>query len=69
MASKDDKRAPGVVDIHGAVANNEEAQIKRYVDGGGDLNARDGNNLTPLHIASAGGFSSAVEFLIKHNAG
>lgn len=54
--------------IHRAVARNDEEEIKRYVEGGGDLDVRDQNDLSPLHIASAGGFSSVVEFLIKHSA-
>lgn len=59
----------GDIDIHIAIAHNEEEKIKMYVDGGGALDARDANQLTPLHVASAGGFSNIVEFLIKHKAG
>lgn len=69
MAMATEAKPHGGVDIHSAVAHNREEEIKTYVDGGGAIDARDANNLTPLHIASAGGFSNIVEFLIKHNAG
>ncbi|CAN0329152.1 unnamed protein product [Ectocarpus sp. 6 AP-2014] len=59
----------GSIDIHQAVAHNREDQIKQYVDAGGDLDRRDGNNLAPLHIAAAGGFCNVVEFLLMHKAG
>ncbi|CAM9922472.1 unnamed protein product [Hapterophycus canaliculatus] len=65
----DSQEVCGGVDIHLAVAHNDEEQIKAYVSGGGDLDARDRNNLSALHIASAGGFSSVVEFLLRNKAG
>lgn len=35
---------------------------------GGDLETRDHSNATPLHIASANGYLSVVEFLLDHHA-
>lgn len=66
LQEKDSQRE--TIDIHLAVAHNDEERIKTYVSGGGDLDARDRNNLSPLHIASAGGFSSVVEFLLRNKA-
>lgn len=57
------------IDIHHAVARNDEEQIKKYVFSGQDLDRRDKDSLTPLHVASAGGFRAIVEFLVKHEAG
>lgn len=56
------------VDIHSAVKRNDEVQIKKYVCRGGDLEARDKDALTPLHVASAGGSAAVVEYLIKKGA-
>ena len=57
------------IDIHHAVARNDEEQIKKYVFSGQDLDRRDKDSLTPLHVAAAGGFRAIVEFLVKHQAG
>lgn len=58
----------GAIDIHNAVSHNDEGLIKNYVGNGGDLEARDKDYLTPLHVAAAGGFRTVVEFLTKHKA-
>ncbi len=34
---------------------------------GGDLEFRDHNGATPLHVASANGYLSVVEFLLDHH--
>lgn len=60
---------PEAIDIHHAVAQNHEEQVKKYVFSGQDLDCRDKDSLTPLHVAAAGGFRATVEFLVKHKAG
>ena len=35
---------------------------------GGDLETRESSGATPLHIASANGYLSVVEFLLDHHA-
>lgn len=54
--------------IHAAVTLNDEGYIKRYVSQGGDLEVRDKDALTPLHVAAAGGFENVVEYLAKQGA-
>lgn len=56
------------INIHHAVGHNDEELIKTYVENGGDLEARDKDYLTPLHVAAAGGLRTVVEFLTKHKA-
>lgn len=57
------------MDIHRAVAENDEGLIKKYVLSGFDLEARDKDYLTPLHVAAAGGQRAVVEFFMKHQTG
>lgn len=54
-----------MIDVYAAVQNNDEVAIKQYAESGGDLEARDKDALTPLHVAAAGGYSNVVEFLTK----
>ena len=54
------------IDIHRAVGRNDEELINKFVLGGGNLEARDKDWLTPLHVAAAGGLLAAVEFFMKH---
>lgn len=56
------------IDIHSAVKRNDEVQIKKFVCRGGNLEARDKDALTPLHVASAGGSAAVVEYLTKKGA-
>lgn len=56
------------IDVHAAVQRNDEVVIKNYVLRGGNLEARDKDALTPLHVAAAGGFTNVVEYLTKEGA-
>ena len=42
--------------------------LMHWQTSGGDLEIRDSSNATPLHIASANGYLSVVEFLLDHHA-
>ncbi|XP_054621331.1 protein phosphatase 1 regulatory subunit 16A isoform X1 [Dunckerocampus dactyliophorus] len=44
------------------------ADIRALVQNGADLNSRDDNGATPLHIASANGYLSVAELLLEHRA-
>jgi len=44
------------------------ADLLAWQTSGGDLETRDPSNATPLHIASANGYLSVVEFLLDHHA-
>ena len=38
--------------------------VKRHLDKGSDVNAKDENGVTPLHYAAEGGYNEIVELLI-----
>ncbi|WP_257266958.1 ankyrin repeat domain-containing protein [Endozoicomonas sp. ONNA2] len=42
--------------------------IKAMIDRGADVNARNGNNETPLHCAASKGDAATIEFLVCHGA-
>ena len=42
------------VDIHEAVSTGNIEAVKRYLDAGADVNAKD-DGWTPLHLAASGG--------------
>ena len=44
------------------------SDLMSWQTNGGDLETRDISNATPLHIASANGYLSVVEFLLDHHA-
>lgn len=68
VSSSPEASAPEEIDIHRAVGFKDEESIHKYVVGGGDVEAKDKDSLTPLHLAAAGGFRTIVEFMIRHNA-
>lgn len=41
--------------------------LKKLAEQGGDLEYRDAQGATPLHIAAANGYSSVVEFLLDNH--
>ena len=42
--------------------------VKRHLDKGSDVNAKDENGVTPLHYAAEGGYNEIVELLIAAGA-
>ncbi|MDP6737298.1 MAG: ankyrin repeat domain-containing protein [Nitrospinaceae bacterium] len=42
--------------------------VKRHLDNGSDVNAKDEEGVTPLHYAAEGGFNEIVELLIDKGA-
>jgi ankyrin repeat protein len=42
--------------------------VKRHLDKGSDVNAKDENGVTPLHYAAEGGYNEIVELLIDKGA-
>lgn len=66
MPTCEDDHSLSEIDIHRAVGQNDEEIIHKFVLGGGNLEARDKDWLTPLHVAAAGGFLTVVEFFMKH---
>ena len=57
------------VDIHEAAAKGNIEAVKQYLDGGGDVNAKDDfDGRTPLHYAAQLGHKEIVELLIANGA-
>ncbi|CAM9135300.1 unnamed protein product [Discosporangium mesarthrocarpum] len=56
------------VDIHGAVERGDLESVQKYIKTGGDLERRDWDQCTALHIACAGAFSQVAQLLINKGA-
>lgn len=56
------------VDLFQAAATGDLAQIRAHIRVGSDLNVRDANGFTPLHLAAYKGHKAAVELLLEAGA-
>ena len=54
--------------LHEAAKRNDIALVKSLLDSGADVNARNGNEETPLHIAASFGHREFVEILLASGA-
>ena len=49
-----------------AIVKNDVAEVKRLLETGADVNAKDENGWTPLHLAARKGYTGIVKLLRKH---
>jgi ankyrin repeat protein len=54
--------------LFAAAARGDASEISRLAAAGADVNARDGHQRTPLHVAAHGGHQDAVRALVKAGA-
>ncbi len=54
--------------LHDAAEQGDIGQVKRLIDQGADVNARDDYDLTPLHFSVGAGHTEIVELLIAEGA-
>ncbi|CAM9936085.1 unnamed protein product [Ectocarpus sp. 4 AP-2014] len=56
------------IDIHRAADRGTFRDVCKYVEIGGDVNARDKSQWTPLHRCARKGHTDACKFLLQHGA-
>ena len=56
------------IDVFAATATNDLATLTRYLNEGGDVEAKDENGSTPLHVACFFGRAEAADLLLKADA-
>jgi len=56
------------IDLHEAARANDVAAIRRLLDGGADVNAKDGKGYAPLMLAAYAGHAEALEVLLAGGA-
>ncbi|MBI4366402.1 MAG: ankyrin repeat domain-containing protein [Deltaproteobacteria bacterium] len=54
--------------LHAAAAKGDAAEIERLLKAGGAIEARDGNQRTPLHVAIFSHHGAAARALLEHGA-
>jgi ankyrin repeat protein len=58
----------GASGIHKYVGNEDMKEVRKYVETGGDINARDSGKHTPLIVAAYYGYTPGVRYLCERKA-
>jgi len=62
------ERRPVDLSLFTAAKNGEQQEVKALLDQGADINAKDDQGMTALHLAAQGGHTDVVEFLLSKDA-
>jgi len=67
-STPEDKNKPSRGELLKAANIGNLEQVRKLLDNGVDVNEKDDNNWTPLHMAACSGYANCVRELVEHGA-